>query len=353
MVSTSDPRRRDRPAISSPGGREAVHPRHADVHAAPRRAGAAAPDATASAPSAASPTTSMSGWRVEDRRRSRPRTSAWSSTTTTGSPAGTLAPYSRAPSPAAARPRTRQPPSVAVRPGAGRRRPRPARACPTSPCPDDRAESPASRPRRAVVGDLDGDPAVAAGADPQRRQLRRACLSTLVSASWTTPVGGQVDAGRQVAAAVPSTQHVDVLPGPLQDVDRAGELGQTRLGRARRSSRRRRAAGRAAGAGRSTASRPVSSTADSAGRAASSGSAPAEPRRPRPAPPSPTTAWATTSCSSRAIRARSSSSSARSRASRSRSAPASASASCARWLSSRCTSRPSPQARPNRPIPNT
>ena len=66
----------------APGRLDAVHPRHPHVHEHDVGIGARGRGATASLPSAASPTTSMSGCASRISRKP-PRTSAWSSATST------------------------------------------------------------------------------------------------------------------------------------------------------------------------------------------------------------------------------------------------------------------------------
>ena len=256
----------------SPGGLQAVHLRHPDVHQ--HHVGPVpAPPSTASSPSAAS-ADHGDARRAEDHAEpaADQRLIVGDDHARRGGPGRRCARLPRSPADplagdarpgAAAAPRG----GAVRRPGAGRgpasrRRGRgPARSSPPysatrsrrpsrpRPQPADRGRGGEDRP--PGVGDLHHELGLAV-VEPHGRGLGfPACLSTLVSASWTTRIRGQVEAGREGPRRAADLQ-LDGSPAAVSRSISALELGQARLrARARRpgavrrgpASARRRASG--------------------------------------------------------------------------------------------------------------
>ena len=166
-----------------------------------------------------------------------------------------------------------------------------------------------------------------------------ACLSAFVSASWTTPVGGELD--RRAAARAPLALHpkLDRAGPPRAPASRsAGSSSKPRLRREPELVARRRAGGPPAGSSRRAPGAPSPAPSESA-RRPGPGRASGPPRPRRPGRPSPTPS----AQSRRAARARSRARSSATAASRSRS-----SRSARRSSSSDSRSRPR-IARPDEP----
>ena len=276
----------------------------------PRRAAAGGPAATASAPSAASPTHVQVGLGVDQHRGTRPRTSAWSSATTTPM---VMRPARRAPG-LPDRPRPGR--GAAGRPSPGIRRPRTgpasrlppnaaARSCmPTRPCRGAARRGPPGRRCPRSLSTVISTPSRPACTRTVAR-APGACLTTLVSASWTMRYAVRRGGGRQrrhLAGRRPATpvsrRPARCRPGPRGRRRRGREPG---CGASPSSSRSRPRMRRSS----SSALRPVTSTACRASSASAGRVAPI--LRPTPAWKVTTlSVWATTSCSSRAILTRSS-----------------------------------------------
>ena len=258
------------------GGLDAVHARHPDVHqddvgrelggsrTASRAVGGLADD-------------SMSGCASRIMRKPV-RSSGWSSASRTRDHAAPRPSARRAcDAPAAVRAR--------ARPRACRRRRPRARACRSGPA---RPVGARGARRRAVVGDLDLDAVgVVAQADAARVRPAPACLSVLVSASWTMPVDGQLAPAPSAAGRRPTVSSVHRQAGRADLLEQRVELRQPGLGRAARpspSSSRRTPSSRRISV---SAWRPVRDTVLHRRRGAL-GSRSAASRRRRPARSSPT-----------------------------------------------------------------
>ena len=195
-------------AGGDPAGRlDAVEVGHADVHQRRRRGAASRPASTASTPSAASPTTSMSGSASRITRKPL-RTSAWSSAISDADHVG----VSERAAVRGRRSRRR----VRRRPRACRRRARPARASRSVRGP---AVARSARPC-AVVDDLELD-RVAARSGRRPRRRRPGVLERVGQRLLHDPVGGEVDAGRAAARGSPSIAQLDRQPGRRAPARRA------------------------------------------------------------------------------------------------------------------------------------